>query len=172
MPITEYQQEITKHHNQPAQNPIDSIYETCAVPPYKPQKGSREATQALLAASVQAPTTLHAEPWVFMVIQDAALLRELSDDVRESAEPQMREYLHSLFREPDFNILYNAETLIVIYGKSMGASTEADYWLTAENLILAASAMGYGTCVIGLAVQKLNTPEWKFRLGATFYPVI
>ena len=30
--------------------------------------------------------------------------------------------------------------------------------------MLAATAMGLGTCMIGLAVSALNTPEWKKEL--------
>jgi len=43
--------------------------------------------------------------------------------------------------------------------------------------MLAARAMGLGTCVIGLAAAALNTPEWKKELnvpaGLTAYaPII
>jgi nitroreductase len=38
-------------------------------------------------------------------------------------------------------------------------------WLAAENLMLAAHAMGLGTCVIGSAVPALNTPKSKAELN-------
>lgn len=41
----------------------------------------------------------------------------------------------------------------------------ADCWLAAENLMLAATSLELGTCVIGLAVSALNTPVWKKELG-------
>ena len=41
---------------------------------------------------------------------------------------------------------------------------EADCWLAAENLMIAACAMGLGTCVIGFAVESLNTAAWKAEL--------
>ena len=42
---------------------------------------------------------------------------------------------------------------------------EADCWLAAENLMLAATAKGLGTCCIGFAVGILNTEEVKRELG-------
>jgi nitroreductase len=68
------------------------------------------------------------------------------------------------FEQPDFNIFYDAGTLIVICGKSTGPFIVADCWLAAENLMLAAFSLGLGSCVIGSAVSGLNTQEMKDAL--------
>ena len=73
-----------------------------------------------------------------------------------------------MFERPDFNIFYNAGTLIVICAKATGLFVVADCWLAAQNLMLAAYAMGLGTCVIGSAVSGLNTPQIKDELGIPF----
>jgi len=65
------------------------------------------------------------------------------------------------FNDPTFNVFYDAETLIVICGKSDAPFVPADCWLAAENLMLSACAMGLGSCVIGSAVLGLNSPEGK-----------
>ena len=54
---------------------------------------------------------------------------------------------------------------------------EADCWLAAENLMLAACAQDLGTCCIGFAIPVLNTPDVKHELGiaaelAAVVPVI
>ena len=67
--------------------------------------------------------------------------------------------------DPNFSIFYNADTLVVIYAKPMGAFVAADCWLAAENLMLAACAMGLGTCCIGSAVPALNEAEVKAELS-------
>jgi nitroreductase len=41
---------------------------------------------------------------------------------------------------------------------------DADCWLAAENLMLAACALGLGTCCIGSAVTVLNRPDVKSEL--------
>ena len=42
----------------------------------------------LLDAAVHAPTAMHQEPWKFVVIQDRALLRRLSDRAKALAIAQ------------------------------------------------------------------------------------
>ena len=69
------------------------------------------------------------------------------------------------FTRPDFNIFHGANTLIIICAKPLGSFVVADCWLAAENLMLAANAIGLGSCVIGSAVAALNTPEVKAKLG-------
>jgi nitroreductase len=70
-----------------------------------------------------------------------------------------------IFSHPDFNIFYNASTLIVICGEPVGPFVAADCWLAAENLMLAAHSMGLGTCVIGSALLALNEPDVKSELA-------
>ena len=62
-------------------------------------------------------------------------------------------------RDPGFSPFYGAGTLIVIYGRSKGPLVTADCWLAAENLMLAACALGLGTCVIGAAVDAFNSAD-------------
>ena len=71
----------------------------------------------------------------------------------------------AMLSDPNFNIFYDAGTLIIIGCKARGPFVEADCWLAAENLMLAATAKGLGTCCIGFAVGILNTEEVKRELG-------
>jgi nitroreductase len=151
---------------------MDAIYGRRSVRAYGPQRIDRATIGTLLAAAVRAPTAIHEEPWTFLILQDADALKRLSDRAKRFfVEEVHRAHLdrggHALdkFEQPDFNIFYNAGTLIVICAKPMGPFVVADCWLAAENLMLAAYAMGLGTCVIGSAVIGLNTPEIKDELG-------
>jgi hypothetical protein len=83
----------------------------------------------------------------------------------ESRHHPERGHALDFFADPDFNVFYNAGTLIVICGKTAAPYVDADCWLAAENLMLTATSMGLGTCVIGSALSALNTPEWKAELG-------
>lgn len=96
------------------------------------------------------------------MIQDRAVLKALSD----CAGRLYNAPAAGLPAQADryFNIFFNAGTLVVIYAQPMQAFAQADCWLAAENLMLAACGMGLGSCVIGLAIEALNTPEWKARL--------
>jgi nitroreductase len=151
---------------------MDAIHGRRSVRAYAPQKLDQATVRTLLSAAVRAPTAIHEEPWAFVVLQDANALKRLSDRAKRFfVEEVHRTHLdrggHTLdkFEHPDFNIFYNAGTLIVICAKPMGPFVVADCWLAAENLMLAAYSMGLGTCVIGSAVSGLNTPEIKDELG-------
>jgi nitroreductase len=153
-------------------NAMDVIYKRRAVRAYTSRKIDAVTIKKLLNAAVYAPTAFHEEPWAFAVIQDKALLKRLSDKAREtmtkeaaSLPPEKAARIQKRFADPDFNVFYNAGTLIVIYGKPSGPFVMADCWLAAENLMLAASAKGLGTCVIGLAIPALNAPVTKAELG-------
>ena len=138
---------------------------------YEPRVLDITTVQTLLEAAVRAPTAMHEEPWSFVVVQDKPALKRLSDDAKplfierllhaESPSPRVVK----TFNHPDFNIFHDAGTLIIIGTKMSGSFVEADCWLAAENLMLAACAMGLGSCVVGSSLSALNTPGLKAALG-------
>lgn len=150
---------------------VDVIFERRSVRSYKPEKLDPATVSALLASAVRAPTAMHEEPWAFVIVQDRSRLKRLSDRAKELLLEEAGKHAgrggHALdfFADPGFNVFYNAGTLIVICGRTAGPYVAADCWLAAENLMLTATAMGLGTCVIGCALLALNTPEWKAELG-------
>ena len=156
----------------PAMTLQEAIAGRCSVREYTGARLDDAAIAMLLNAAVRAPTAIHGESWRFVIVQDAARLARLSDRAKLLLTEQARR-LHQhpgrhgfdAFSRADFNIFYNAGTLIVICGPGTGPFAVADCWLAAENLMLAACAMGLGTCVIGSAVTGLNTPEVKTELG-------
>jgi len=150
----------------------EAIQSRRSVRDFTSQKVDEASIHLLLEAAVHAPTARHEEPWVFAVIQNKNLLNRLSDDIKEllasggdPIHPHGAGHGAEHFTTPEFNIFYNAATLIIIYAKPMGEFVVADCWLAAENLMLLACASGLGSCVIGLAVSALNTPKWKTELG-------
>ena len=151
---------------------MEAIYKRCSVRSYSPERLDESTVRTLLAAAVRAPTAVHLEPWAFAILQDTTTLKRLSDRAKPLfLEEVKRAHLdrggHTLdiFASPDFNMFYNAGSLIIICGKPMGPFVVADCWLAAENLILAACSIGLGTCVIGSAVPALNTPDVKAEFG-------
>lgn len=151
---------------------FEAILARRSVRNYKAQEVDQTTIRILLEAAVRAPTAIHQEPWAFVIIQDKQLLQNLSDRakplfltelVQKSSEPS--EHMLDTFKSPDFNIFYNAGTLILICGKKAAPSFTADCWLAAENLMLAACAMGLGTCVIGSALKAFDISEVKKQLN-------
>lgn len=154
-----------------AMNVFETILARRSVRNYSRHEVKAEAIRTLLEAAVRAPTALHEEPWSFAVVQDREFLRHLSDMAKPLFIDEVRrqgtqgaEAGFGLFARADFNIFYDAGTLIVICAKPLGPFAAADCWLAAENLMLAACALGLGSCVIGSAVPALNSPAVKQEL--------
>jgi nitroreductase len=133
----------------------EAIFTRRAVRAYTSDVVPEADVRALLQAAVRAPTSLHQEPWSFVVIQNRDRLRRYSA-MATAKEPTL---------PPGFNIFYDAETLVVICARPKGTFVVADCWLAAQNLMLAASERGLGTCPIGLAVPVLNRPDVKAELA-------
>ncbi|MDO8262252.1 MAG: nitroreductase family protein [Gallionella sp.] len=148
------------------------IHARHSVRAYAPTPLDSATVQTLLDAAVHAPTAMHEEPWAFAVVQHHALLQRLSDLAKPLFVEEVRHRnahgaSHSFdhFTRPDFNIFHGANTLIIICAKPLGPFVAADCWLAAENLMLAANALGLGSCVIGSAVAALNIHKVKTELG-------
>ncbi|MBV8468219.1 MAG: nitroreductase family protein [Burkholderiales bacterium] len=148
----------------------DAINTRSSVRAYSPDRLDRDTIGKLLTAAVRAPTAIHEEQWVFAVIQGKTLLSRLSEQVRAPFAAELEASgsaasLPSKFNDAGFDLFYDADTLILICAEPMGKFVEADCWLAAENLMLAAHASGLGSCVIGSAILGLNQPDIKARVG-------
>jgi nitroreductase len=151
---------------------FEAILSRRSVRQYKSRQVSQETIRILLEAAVRAPSAMHQEPWGFLVVQDKKVLQKLSDlskplfikDATQKCIEQASRILNQ-FKQSDFNVFHNAGTLILICGKSAAPFYEADCWLAAENMMLAATAMGLGTCIIGSAIPALSLLEVKSELN-------
>jgi len=153
-------------------NVFETILARRSVRSYRDEDLDRSIIHTLLEAAVRAPTALHEEPWAFVIVQDRQLLYRLSERAKPLFAEEVRHagvarasYAFEAFASPDFNLFYDAGTLIVICAKSIGPLVSADCWLAAENMMLTACAMGLGTCVIGSALSALSIPEIKTEVG-------
>lgn len=152
-----------------------SVFETIlarrSVRSYLSKKVDKVIIGNLLEAAVWAPTAMHHEPWAFIIIQDKQLMLNLSDKAKSlyfaEAHHDSASHFGQMFNSPDFNIFYDAGTLILICGNKTAHFVEADCWLAAENLMLAACAIGLATCVIGCALPAFNDEAIKKMLGIT-----
>ncbi|VEB34935.1 nitroreductase [Legionella sainthelensi] len=151
---------------------MDAVYHRRAVRNYLSKKVDSEIIHQLLDAAVHAPSALHEESRGFVVIQNKALLDRISESAKQLTMNEKKkkidlqeEHILQVVQQKEFNVFYNAPTLIVICSTFKGKFVSADCWLAAENLMLAALTYGLATCVIGFSVPALNLPEWKKELG-------
>ncbi len=151
-------------------NVLEAIHARRAVRSYSPRVADEPTIRALLDAAVHAPSAMNAQAWLFAVVQNVAKLKSWSDRAKAilleqlGADPKTGRY-RAMLADERFNIFYDASSLVVIGSAERGTYTDADCWLAAENLMLAACEAGLGTCPIGFAVPLLNTPDAKKELG-------
>ncbi|CEG58414.1 nitroreductase family protein [Legionella fallonii] len=161
--------ELIHHHKMDV---TEAIYDRRAVRDYLPKKVDSAIIHQLLDAATQAPSALHEESRAFVVIQNKRILDRISEsakqittkDSKNSKDLQLAHVLETV-QQKEFNVFYNAQTLIVICSRFKGPHVNADCWLAAENLMLSALTYDLASCVIGFAIPALNLPEWKEELG-------
>ena len=131
---------------------------------------------------MRAPNASNDQPWTFTAVREQALLDRISRGAKSHilgtmpAEPKYDHY-GAVLSDPNFQIFYRAPVMIVISGIAQVPFKVEDCALAAENLMLAAHAVGLGTGWIGFSQTFFNTPDGKSALGipatwAPFAPII
>lgn len=148
-----------------------SVFETIlarrSVRSYKSEAVATDVLNAILEAAIWAPTAMHKEPWGFVIIQNKELLQTLSDRAKPLfiEELKRNDMNADIWAHADSNLFYDAGTLIIICGRTNSHLPAEDCWMAAENMMLAATAMNCGTCVIASALPAILLPDIKSTLG-------
>lgn len=136
---------------------------------YSDQPLTRQEIEALIAEAVWAPSGSNQQPWRFVVIQDSAILKRYSDTCRKAllaeldSSPYLEQY-RGMLRNLEFNIFYNAQALVIIYGNRSSHWRDYDCTMVAYNLMLLAEEDGLGSCWIGFAHRIFDEDEIKREL--------
>jgi nitroreductase len=143
---------------------IDAIHRRRAVRDYTAEPVSTAMLQQIIMAASWAPSAMNEQPWRFTVVTDAAAMARISDQAKQfmlagMANMPQPQHFHDLFNDPDFNIFYNAPALLVISAPGDRRWCTEDCALAAQNAMLAARALGLGSCWIGFAQGWLNSQE-------------
>ena len=105
---------------------------------------------AMLAqAGIKAPSGMNSQPWAVRVVESREWIEGLTA-LYTKANPNM------VKRDPNFkNMFRNAPNVICVATPQGEPSVDAG--MLGENIMLAAQAMGLGTCCLGGPVRFLNT---------------
>lgn len=149
----------------------EAIYTRRSVRAYQSKPIEKALIEQCIDAAIQAPSAMNAQPWSFAVIQDAAVMKDISDRTKAhllsqiDRMPAFEKYREAL-ESPDFNVFYGASALIIICARpEMGPTPTIDCATAAQNLMLTARSLGLGSCWIGFAGMYLSTAEAKKQFG-------
>ena len=126
---------------------------------YKPEQITDEELQAVLEAGTWAPTAMgYQDPWI-VAVQNPALLAKIS---RMNREVWGR----------DIDPFYGAPTYVLVFASDpeKWKNGVPDGSLVLGNMMLAAHAVGLGSCWINREREMFDTPEGKElmkRLGVS-----
>ena len=110
-----------------------------------------EKLETIVKCGINAPSGMNRQPWIVRVVEDQKLIA----DVNQAAER---------------SLVYDAPALICVCTPANGGG-ELDAGLLGENMMLAASSLGLGTCCLGGPVRFLVSNEkCKFFLDCLDIP--
>lgn len=147
---------------------IKAIKSRRSVRKYKQDQISEESLKSIIEAGIYAPTAHNDQPWHFTVIQNADLLKEINRSVKDAMAQSDIDWIQKMGSNPNFQVTFNAPTLIVVSGRKDGMAWEADCAAAIQNMLIAAESMDIGSVWLGLvkfffkeegAMDKLGIPD-------------
>lgn len=164
----------------PTTEAISNIYARRSVRRYTSQPVSRELIEQIIDAGRMAPTAMVKQPWKFYVLTKASSIREFSKAIIKTlAKDLVHEgpagiaklalgALYSLYygdfkKAPD--IFYGAPVIIFITAPKEEPWACYDVSMCAQNIMLAAKALGLDSCPLGVGKAVEHTPiYYKLRI--------
>ncbi len=111
-----------------------------------------EKLEVIMKCGINAPSGMNRQPWVVRVVEDQKLIADVTEIYKQENAEQVK-------RDKNFkNMFRNAPNLICVCTPAKGGG-ELDAGLLGENIMLAAKAMGLGTCCLGGPVRFLLSNE-------------
>ncbi|GIM32667.1 nitroreductase family protein [Paraclostridium bifermentans] len=154
---------------------LDFIYDRVSIRSYKEEEVPKEDIIEIIKAGTYAPSGKNLQNWHFVVVTDKEKVKAIANIVEKKgvslSESIQDNEARDSFRKmlPYYTVFKNAPILILVYGSDypngeynvlnlVGASKEEkkkalfsdpgiqNIGAAMENILLAASALGYGTC--------------------------
>lgn len=156
----------------------EAIMTRRAIRRFSPRQLDEGDLQKILEAGLYAPSAGGRQGVIFAVSQDAAVNEKLGRIKRATAQPQMASGANYVSREqPSIaddasikNAFYDAPTVITLFAPKDFLFAREDCAVAAENMMLAATALGIGSCYIGQGWEAFAAPfgqetlrKWQIR---------
>jgi nitroreductase len=150
---------------------IDAIAGRRSVRAYKKDPIPSDIIEMIIEAGNQAPCTYPFQPWRFVVAEDPQFREKLiqttypiwkqaMEGLRQS--PEMLEYmdkadaLYDAMDEPKDLVYYNAPVVLFVIGPE---NNTVDCAMACENIMIAATSLGLGSCYVGFGSMVTGNPE-------------
>lgn len=132
---------------------IETIMSRRSIRKYLDKTVEHEKLATVAKCGINAPSALNQQTWAVRVVED-------QNFINETTEIFMKERPEQVKHDANFKNMYrNAPNIIVV------ATPKGDSWgllnagLLGENIMIAAKALGLGTCCLGSAARFLQDTE-------------
>ncbi|QDR79322.1 nitroreductase family protein [Sporomusa termitida] len=147
---------------------LTTIKKRRSVRSFKSDQITEAELQAVLEAGIYAPSAGNQQLWHFTVIQDKQVLEQLNKDAKAGAAQIDNEHVQLMAKNEKFNIFYGAPTVVLVSGKEDGLMIESDCAAATQNIILAAEAIGLGSCWVDFILSAFGgeqDEQYRQQLG-------
>lgn len=132
---------------------IETIMSRRSIRKYLDKPVEHEKLATVAKCGINAPNAMNQQQWAVRVVEDQNFIKETTE-IFKKAMPEM------VKRDANFKNMYrNAPNIIVV------ATPKGDSWgllnagLLGENMMIAAKALGLGTCCLGSPARFLQDNE-------------
>jgi len=157
---------------------LKNIYERRAVRKYKDMPVPNDLVDILLDAGRMAPSAMNHQPWKFYVLTNAKKIHTFSKEIAELAIKEIKQHgikelakmtlshfhLSTMidFLKNEDHIFYGAPVVIFITTQKVDEWGALDVGMCAQNIMLAAKAVGLDTCPVGFGRYVTDTPDYFY----------
>jgi len=141
------------------ENPIlKAIAERRSIRAYKNEKITREQFDIILKAAVQAPSARNSQPWHFSVVQNRAILDDITAEVKKNLNQEMADIFHG------------APAAIFLSCDPVSRWARLDCGIAVQTIALAAHSIGLGTVILGRPEPAFTGPRGDYFNKLLKYP--
>lgn len=112
------------------------------------KKVEESALFEIVKAGAYAPSAMNAQGWHFSVVSNADLLERLNAQVKKLASASEEERIRARGADNEYNFYYRAPVLIIVSMSDKALYPREDAGCCMQNMMIAATALGLGTCWI------------------------
>ena len=112
------------------------IYARRSIRRFTPEPVAPGTVEELMRAAMAAPSAKDRQPWRFLVITDAAKRKAMAEQM------------------PFAQFAVESPVVVILFGTPEGALFDQDIAAATENLLIAAAALGLGTCWCGVTDER------------------
>jgi len=145
---------------------LDVISRRYSCRSYEARLPERDKLEAIAKAAVCSPSAMNRQPWQIVVLTDKSFIDEMDAEGMRMLSEAEDKSTYQRFVDRGGKLYYDAPCMFLILKKP---GTDADIGIVSENIALAASSLGLGNVICGMAAIPFGGPKGEaYRQRAGF----